>query len=282
MDRLDSALSFLRDSSVHSYPLATKIHYLESKGLSAQEIDQALKLGGIISAAAGGKLEERKKDWKDWFVMLVIGGAAGWLATLAARKYLLPALQPPSQSELTEAQLALEAKYEEASSLLSTLQTNSDSLRSSLLEQKAAVDRELQEVRELVDSLRGSEAERRETFRSVRNEVESIRELVPRLIEKSKESQLVSLGELQNELKSLKNVLLSRPPTTPTGSRLTSGGLSSSGLISPRPGIPAWQLAANNSATGSDKGKEKEREPPVENPKPAANSEPVYQEEPTG
>lgn len=57
------------------------------------------------------------------------------------------------------------------------------------------------------------------------------------MIEKNKESQTQSLGELQQELKSLKALLLSRGPSTPA--------IPSSPMpIIGRPTIPAWQLAA--------------------------------------
>lgn len=58
------------------------------------------------------------------------------------------------------------------------------------------------------------------------------------MIEKNKESQNQSLAELQQELKSLKALLLSRPPTT------TNTPASPLPLLG-RPSIPAWQLASS-------------------------------------
>ena len=62
------------------------------------------------------------------------------------------------------------------------------------------------------------------------------------MIEKNKESQSQSLGELQQELKSLKALLLSRGPnypTTPSPSLPSFVG---------RPSIPAWQLSGGGSS----------------------------------
>lgn len=64
------------------------------------------------------------------------------------------------------------------------------------------------------------------------------------MIEKSKESHSQSLAELQQELKSLKALLLSRGPGTPSGMATPT--------IPPKPSIPAWQLTGSphvNSAT---------------------------------
>lgn len=57
------------------------------------------------------------------------------------------------------------------------------------------------------------------------------------MMEKNKEHQSQSLAELQQELKSLKALLLSRGPT---------GGAASPSLpsFSGKPSIPAWQLAS--------------------------------------
>lgn len=74
------------------------------------------------------------------------------------------------------------------------------------------------------------------------------------MIEKNKESQTQSLGELQQELKSLKALLTSRGPaypTTPSPSLPSFVG---------RPSIPAWQLAGSGST---------EPATPIVNPAPS-------------
>ena len=66
------------------------------------------------------------------------------------------------------------------------------------------------------------------------------------MFEKNKDSQTQSLAELQQELKSLKALLLSR------GTGL-SPSPSSPLPFSGRPSIPAWQLAgSSNGVNGSD------------------------------
>ena len=60
------------------------------------------------------------------------------------------------------------------------------------------------------------------------------------MIEKNKESQNQSLNELQQELKSLKALLLNR------GTAISSTPVSSLPLLG-KPSIPAWQLASNTS-----------------------------------
>jgi peroxin-14 len=58
------------------------------------------------------------------------------------------------------------------------------------------------------------------------------------MIDKSKEHHSQSLAELQQELKSLKALLLSRGPGSVSGATTP--------VIPPKPTIPAWQLAGSN------------------------------------
>ena len=74
------------------------------------------------------------------------------------------------------------------------------------------------------------------------------------MIEKNKEMQSQSLGELQQELKSLKALLLSRGPATPSTPSIPS--------FPSKPSIPAWQLAAGDSRSST---------PPVTAPSPSPN-----------
>src|SRR5487761_1264966 len=61
------------------------------------------------------------------------------------------------------------------------------------------------------------------------------------MIEKNKEAQTQSLGELQQDLKSLKTLLLSRTPSTSTPAPPLPS-------FPPRPSIPAWQLSSSSSS----------------------------------
>ena len=58
------------------------------------------------------------------------------------------------------------------------------------------------------------------------------------MIEKNKEGHSQSLAELQQELKSLKALLLSRGPGSVSGATTP--------IIPSKPSIPAWQLAGSN------------------------------------
>ena len=85
---LSSAVSFLRDPSTASSPLAQRIAFLESKGLTPPEIEQALATasGNAPGPQYGGaRVQEFERDWRDWFIMGVIGGTVGYVAVKLAQ-----------------------------------------------------------------------------------------------------------------------------------------------------------------------------------------------------
>lgn len=125
-------------------------------------------------------------------------------------------------------------------------------------EQKEKVDKTTRDVEAVVSEMRESEFKARNEMREVRDEINTIREMLPKvpsalqplyftdaetiqMIEKNKESQNQSLAELQQELKSLKALLLSRGSTM-------SNAPSPAPMVG-RPSIPAWQLASSNGSS---------------------------------
>ncbi|SCV72929.1 BQ2448_6854 [Microbotryum intermedium] len=232
---ISSAVNFLRDPTTASSPLAQRIGFLESKGLTPQEIEVALaQANGSASPLGTGMrmggpqqqqqqqqhmmamTREYERDWRDWFIMAVVGGTVGYVAAKLAQKFVVPHLQPPSESELEAAQKALEAKYDEAAEMLTTLQQSTDALSQSLDEQKSAVEKELDEVRKAVEEMRDGEKRREEWSKKVGDQVDEVVRGLPGLLEKQASASAQSLTDLQTELKSLKSLLIARRPTPAT------------------------------------------------------------------
>jgi len=214
--------------------------------------------GGTYSNAAYAQRPGMDRDWRDWFIMAVVGSGVGYLCAALARKYVVPALQPPTETELVAAREALEARYDEAAKVLESLRDETGQIRERLDRQADEVAKGVDEVREAVREVRERDQKRDEDVKACRDEVETIREMLPRMMDKSKDAQTNALNDLQQELKSLKSLLNARRPgATPapespssSSSIPTSRFGTSSGLGSRPPGIPAWQLAQSG-ASGS-------------------------------
>lgn len=102
-DLIQSAVSFLADPKVQSAPLAKKVSFLESKGMTSEEINEAMsRANGTSSssatattaaapglapqAAPGGQMvvqpppvpQRPSYDWRDIFIAAVLAGGVGY------------------------------------------------------------------------------------------------------------------------------------------------------------------------------------------------------------
>jgi peroxin-14 len=100
---IDSAVAFLRDPAVQNAPLNKKLEFLQAKGLSQEDIDTAFRIAtsssssnassstsnGIALPPRQGAFgypgyhqlpnDRMRPDWRDWFIMVVVGGGVGTL-----------------------------------------------------------------------------------------------------------------------------------------------------------------------------------------------------------
>ncbi|WWC92510.1 uncharacterized protein L201_007469 [Kwoniella dendrophila CBS 6074] len=307
-----NAVLFLNDPKVASSSLTSRIQFLESKGLNESDIQQALSQassGGSSSneGHVGEYQPERprdpsprygnsdrgygygysqqlinppqppKRDWRDLFIMAVVSGGVVYGLSVLAKKYLLPHLQPPSTTSFQDTSTALTESYDEAANLLKELTEKTNLLQNKLEEDKEKVNLIIEDVEDTLKNVKSNEEKWREEMRDIRSEVESVRELVPKLIEKHSSSQTSALNDLQNELRSLKTLLISRQGSSNVNSGMTNStsspslstsstsslpsnstsGISSTtaaanALLQPRnKGIPAWQLPPPSSSSSS-------------------------------
>ncbi|KIK71076.1 hypothetical protein GYMLUDRAFT_33202 [Collybiopsis luxurians FD-317 M1] len=245
-----NAVAFLADPKSQASPLTQRIQFLESKGLTPPEIDLAIRQATNQSAAPtlpyrvgypsvfGQPYPSPQWDWRDYFITAVVSGTVLYGAVSLFKKYLSPHLQPPNSTVYEDDKDALTAQFDAAEALLKEIQTETAAVKQAVEEQKEKVDKTTKDVESVVSEMRDAEARARDEMREVRDEINTIRDMLPKMIEKNKDMQTQSLAELQQELKSLKALLLSRGPTM--------SSTPSPAPVLGRPSIPAWQLAASN------------------------------------
>lgn len=94
MSTIDNAVTFLRDPNVQSAPQDKKLAFLQAKGLSQPEIDEAMRLSAVSSYNPAVNVVnyrnrqaqlQNTRDWRDWFIMTVVGGSVAWIGMSLAR-----------------------------------------------------------------------------------------------------------------------------------------------------------------------------------------------------
>ena len=99
----------------------------------------------------------------------------------SVQKYLLPHLQPPTATAYEEDRDALNAQFDAAEALLKEIQNETAAVRAAVEEQKEKIDKTTEDVKAVVAELREGEAKTRDEMREVREEVNNIREMLPKV-----------------------------------------------------------------------------------------------------
>ena len=93
----------------------------------------------------------------------------------------MPHLRPPSSTAYEEDRDALAEQFDAAEKLLKEIQAETAAVRQVLEEQKAKVDQTTQEVDACVKEMREGETRTRDEMREIREEINSIREMLPKV-----------------------------------------------------------------------------------------------------
>ncbi|KAI8140893.1 peroxisomal membrane anchor protein conserved region-domain-containing protein [Fennellomyces sp. T-0311] len=287
-DLIQSATSFLTDPKVQDAPLTKKVSFLESKGMTAEEIEEALartngKSSGataVAPAAAGPPVayqggavvhapppipQRPTYDWRDIFVAGVLASGVSYGIWTLAKKLLGPWFQVPTQKELDEDKEKLDAQFQAVEDSLKDLKQQTSDALTKVSSQSKKIDESLSGLETVLKDLKQGDAERDQEFKNVKSDVESLKELLPRMLDRNKDAQANVLTDLQNEVKSLKSLLMARRPVPSVDSPSTPGApepSSPSGLSarltnalnssSSRAGIPAWQMAASGGSSNAN------------------------------
>lgn len=94
---------------------------------------------------------------------------------------MLPHLQPPSSTAYEADRDGLTAQFDAAEALLKEIQTETASVRSAVETQNEKVEKATQEIGEVVNEMRTGEIRTRDEMREIRDEVNNVREMLPKV-----------------------------------------------------------------------------------------------------
>ncbi|KAL4873417.1 hypothetical protein BDV12DRAFT_159954 [Aspergillus spectabilis] len=317
---ISSAVTVLHDPSVASAPIEKKISFLQSKNLTKEEIDVALARTGddssvvaATSTASGYQSAPQqavyrppppppqgygyppygqwqpppqppKRDWRDWFIMATVMGGVSYGLYFVAKRYITPLIAPPTPPQLEQDKQNIDEQFSRAFALIEQLSTDTAALKTAEEARTEKLDATLRDVEALVADLKSASRRRDDDTRRINDEVNALKDAIPRALEGAREGNENRLRELGTELKSLKTLLGNRlggsaspapaaakvaetpsasessaatgtpvpaQSETPSGAAQAAQSPSANpsnplSRFSKSPSIPAWQLAAAN------------------------------------
>ncbi|KAK3718439.1 hypothetical protein QZH41_014437, partial [Actinostola sp. cb2023] len=217
---IDTAVKFLQNPRVRQTPMDQRRAFLQKKGLTKEEIEQAISQSGTAAdehnnpSTAVVPAQPTYKPglpppppppttvpWRGYLGAAVIGGGLGYLLVNLVKTYIMPLIYDMNKTD---------EKLEKLE--MAVIQTNA-----SVTEAIGSVQTSLESVQEIL-------VEQRKMIKSLSSDLAFTQDKLAGLPTDS-----YSVGDLKAEIVSLKGLLLNRKQFPPAN------------IGSPQTGIPAWQ-----------------------------------------
>ncbi|KAG8525938.1 uncharacterized protein KY384_000700 [Bacidia gigantensis] len=240
---LVSSAVILQDPSVSNSPQDKKIAFLQAKNLTQEEVDLAFSRAGSsvpvpqqtsqygfqsqpmprarlspsyghghgpYQAGPWGPSPPPQRDWRDWFIMATVTSGVGYGLYTVAKRYILPLIAPPTPPQLEQDKAAIDESFEKAFALIDQLASDTATLKASEADRQEKLDTTLKDVDTVIADLKATNARRETENRIAADQIQGLKDLVPRALEGWKANGDARLDELSQEMQSLKRLLENR------------------------------------------------------------------------
>ncbi|KAJ2047946.1 peroxisomal membrane protein pex14 [Coemansia sp. S16] len=265
-DIVESAVRFLADPKVQSSTLAKKVSFLETKGLTNAEIEDALaraknhhttsegqQADGTVATRSGGgpapvygyaqplappvAPPRPHLDWKDYFIAAVVAGGLGYGLYMLAIKYIRPMLLARDDNRRLEEEKKLLVEQNELTrKQLEALSESTTRILDTIARQSQKTTDAIEGMAAVMDKISEQEIERNSSARRLQITLEDLQRETSALSSKMAKSGTTSVADVQSDIRSLRSLLLSRrvpaygssPAARPTTPSVTNAATSGS------------------------------------------------------
>ncbi|KAJ1758353.1 peroxisomal membrane protein pex14 [Coemansia sp. RSA 1752] len=232
-DVIESAVRFLMDPKVNSSTLAKKVSFLESKGLTNAEIEDALARAKntprtsesnttATSATTGpgyGYAQAMRPpaparpalDWKDFFIAAVVAGGLGYGLILMVKKYVGPLLMARDDVKRLEEEKKQQTEQNELTrKQLQVLSESTTRILDTMAEQSRKTAEAIEGMALVMDDIATNESAQRSQAGRLLVAVEDLqREISAQSVQTAKAGN-ATIADVQSDVRSLRSLLLSR------------------------------------------------------------------------
>ncbi|OLY83727.1 Peroxisomal membrane protein PER10 [Smittium mucronatum] len=278
-DVISSAVRFLSDPKVQSASLAKQVSFLETKGLTSVEIEDALKraklevpqglnsvqnqsninqTGALVSAPKVALSQYQsyptppprpRYDWKDFFIAAVVAGGLGYGLYELTVNFLIPYFTQSSR-KLQESQEQFNSNLEKTDKSLTRISESISKTLTAVEASNEQVNSALTRIEKLFERLLD---ENLKNSNSLDERLSDLAKSVAKSATNDKKPSS-SISDLQSELRSIKALILSRrvPPST-TSTPVTAPAVAATSTTATTPTVaatpPQPDVSPSNSTT---------------------------------
>lgn len=191
------------------------------------------------------------------------------------QRYVYPNVAPPTPEKLEQDKKSIEDQFDRAFTLVEQLAKDTESLKNAEKERTEKLDTAIADLETVMTDLKASNRRREDDANRIRDEVQSLKDAIPKALENQKSLTDNRLREINSELTSLKTLVSQRSATASSSAmnymRNAGGSVGTPAAAAPTPGASTsaapinGEKAAVQSATTT---------PAAEVPKPTFPSAP--------
>jgi peroxin-14 len=143
----------------------------------------------------------------------VVGGVSYGLYELGKR-YVYPNVAPPTPEKLEQDKKSIEDQFDRAFTLVEQLAKDTESLKNAEKERTEKLDTAIADLETVMTDLKAANRRREDDANRIRDEVQSLKDAIPKALENQKSLTDGRLREINSELTSLKTLVSQRMSTS--------------------------------------------------------------------
>lgn len=169
---------------------------------------------------------------------------------MVTKRYIYPLVAPPTPDRLETDKKSIDEQFEKTFALVEQLAKDTEALKAAEQERTERLDTALGELETVINDLKSANRRRDDEAQRVRDDVQNLKESIPRAMNNQKELTDNRLREVNAELRSLKTLIAQRMNPNATSATI-SNYLRPNGSTSATSSSPATPAAAEPETHGS-------------------------------
>lgn len=209
-----------------------------------------------------------EKSWKDYFIMATATAGVTYGLYQVVTRYLIPSIIPPSQSSIDKDKETINEEFMKIDKILDQLTFEQEEIKHANETKLSEIDTVIENVNDFLNKYNKDKLKFDDDLRLMKLEIDNLNNSIEKNMHLTKENINDELGEISQELQSLKNLIKARSGSNNNQTNGGNGGGIEARKIAPVSSIPSAseilkKARAKNAASTTPEPKHEPKQEPV-------------------
>lgn len=209
-----------------------------------------------------------EKSWKDYFIMATATAGVTYGLYQVVTRYLIPSIIPPSQSSIDKDKETINEEFMKIDKILDQLTFEQEEIKHANETKLSEIDTVIENVNDFLNKYNKDKLKFDDDLRLMKLEIDNLNNSIEKNMHLTKENINDELGEISQELQSLKNLIKARSGSNNNQTNGGNGGGIEVRKIAPVSSIPSAseilkKARAKNAASTTPEPKHEPKQEPV-------------------